>query len=519
MTVDPDWGGLQKRIEGEVVLPGSPDYDAVRKPFVAQFQGVRPQAVVLCESSNDVAETLRLAVRSGLQTATRSGGHCFAGRSSSEGIVIDVTPMGSVSVSDGVATIGAGARLGEVYASLNQRGLTLAAGSCPSVGIAGLTLGGGLGILGRKYGLTSDQLLGAQIVLADGRVVDCDASHDRELFWALRGAGAGNFGVVTSLVFRTHPASPATNFHLTWSFTHAAAVIEAWQEWAPAAPDELFASMLVTASADVERPPTIDLFGSMLGSESDTTELLDKFLARAGADPTSAFHQHMSREETTRYWADLEVTDRDDPGQEETFAARVPLPQVRVLPATPAHGSDQAGAPKPCGRATSRPVPRTGLLPLGRRLQPRPRRRHSFRPSPRAVLTQTRRHRRRRLLERDQSLRPALADRVMEISAALGVRARVSELPRPNPRGLATRLLREELRPVAEGQANLRPGQHLPFPSVPPGHGMNSSRQSRYSAAPDPTRSPRTRSRRGAWKRPTRASPLRLQLTGGNTME
>ena len=199
--------------------------------------------------------------------------------------MIDVTPLDSVSVSGGVATIGAGARLGDVYASLNQRGLTLPAGSCPSVGIAGLTLGGGLGILGRKYGLTSDQLVGAQIVLADGRIVDCDASRDRELFWALRGAGAGNFGVVTSLVFRTRPASPATNFHLTWSFTHAAAVIEAWQDWAPSAPDELYASILVTASADIERPPAIDLLGSLLGSDSDTTELLDKFLARTERGP------------------------------------------------------------------------------------------------------------------------------------------------------------------------------------------------------------------------------------------
>jgi FAD/FMN-containing dehydrogenase len=316
MTLDPDWGGLQKGIAGAVVLPGSPDYDAVRKPFEARFHGVRPQAVVLCESANDVAETLRLAVRSGLRTATRGGGHSCAGRSSSEGIVIDVTPLRSVSVSDGVATIGAGARLGEVYASRNQRGLTLPAGSCPSVGIAGLTLGGGLGILGRKYGLTSDQLLGAQIVLADGRVVDCDASHDGELFWALRGAGAGNFGVVTSLVFRTHPANSATNFRLTWSFTQAAAVIEAWQEWAPVAPDELYASVLVTASADAERPPAIDLLGSMLGSEADTVELLNKFIARTGANPTSAFHKVMSREETVRYWADLEVTDREDTSEE-----------------------------------------------------------------------------------------------------------------------------------------------------------------------------------------------------------
>src|SRR5262245_66395813 len=126
----------------------------------------------------------------GVPTATRSGGHCFEGRSSTEGIVIDVTAMDTVSVSEGVATVGAGARLGDVYDSLNALDLTVPAGSCPSVGIAGLTLGGGLGILGRKFGLTSDHLVAAQVVLADGRIVACDDDHDRELFWAMRGAGS-----------------------------------------------------------------------------------------------------------------------------------------------------------------------------------------------------------------------------------------------------------------------------------------------------------------------------------------
>src|SRR5262249_57055907 len=114
---------------------------------------------------------------------------------------------------------------GQVYDALGERALVIPAGSCPSVGIAGLTLGGGLGILGRKYGLTSDQLVAAQVVLADGRVVECDDDHDQELFWALRGAGSGNFGVVTSLVFRTRAARSATNFHLAWPYSHAAAVI------------------------------------------------------------------------------------------------------------------------------------------------------------------------------------------------------------------------------------------------------------------------------------------------------
>src|SRR5262249_2292022 len=193
------WSALQAVIAGEVILPGARDYNQERKPAIARFHDVYPAAIVRCNTPGDVAEAIAFARLTGAPTAPRRGGHCFAGRSSSEGIVIDVTPMKAVSVSDGIATIGAGARLGEVYESLNAYDLTIAAGSCPSVAIAGLTLGGGLGILGRKYGLTSDQLLGAQVVLADGRIVDCDDDHDRDLFWALRGAGSGNFGVVTSL--------------------------------------------------------------------------------------------------------------------------------------------------------------------------------------------------------------------------------------------------------------------------------------------------------------------------------
>src|SRR5919112_6332768 len=281
----PDWGALQSAIAGNVVLPGSSDYESVRKPAIALFQDVRPKAVVLCRTPTDVSETISFAIRYRLPTATRSGGHCFAGHSSTRGIVIDVSPMRSVSVSDGVATVGPGARLGDVYDSLEEQGLTIPAGCGPSVGIAGLTLGGGLGILGRKYGLTSDQLLAAQVVLADGRVVVCDAHHDRELFWALRGAGGGNFGVVTSLTFNTIPAPDATAFHLLWPHTHAAAVIGVWQAWAPVAPDELAASLLMVASGDVDRPPVVNVFGAMLGTEAETAELLDELVARAGADP------------------------------------------------------------------------------------------------------------------------------------------------------------------------------------------------------------------------------------------
>jgi FAD/FMN-containing dehydrogenase len=315
--VDPDWEALQRAIAGRVVLPGSADYESVRKPFLRQFDHLHPRAVVLCERADDVVEALSLVVGAELRIAARSGGHCFAGRSSSEGVVIDVTPMNAVSVSGDVATIGAGARLGDVYGSLNEHGLTIPAGSCPSVGIVGLTLGGGLGIRGRRYGVTSDRLIGARIVLADGRIVDCDDEHHRELFWALRGAGSGNFGVVTSLVFRTIPASTATNFHLTWAYSDAAAVIEAWQGWAPIAPDELYASLLVRAGDEPEQPPLVDLVGSMLGSEQETGELLDELVVSAGADLTSGFRQHMSFEETTRFWEAPAAADAAEQGESQ----------------------------------------------------------------------------------------------------------------------------------------------------------------------------------------------------------
>lgn len=250
----PDWNALQSEISGDVILPESPDYESARKPAIVRFHDVRPQAVVSCETSADISETISFARRSGLRAATRSGGHCFAGRSSTGGVVIDVSPMRTVSVSDAVATVGAGASLGEIYDALDERDLTIPAGCGPTVGISGLTLGGGLGILGRKHGLTSDHLLSAQIVLADGRVAECDEHHEGNLFWALRGAGGGNFGVVTSLIFKTLPAPEATAFHLLWPHTHAAAVIEAWQAWAPSAPDELAASLLLTAPGNPARP-------------------------------------------------------------------------------------------------------------------------------------------------------------------------------------------------------------------------------------------------------------------------
>ena len=283
----PEFAALEASIEGEVIDPESPGYESVRKPAWAQYESVRPEAVVRCETPADVGESLAVARRLGLEVAARGGGHCFAGRSATQGLVIDLSAMSSVVVSDGIATVGAGARLGEIEERLAADALAIAAGSCPAVGIAGLTLGGGLGILGRTYGLTSDQLVRAQVVLADGRVVECDERREEGLFWALRGAGAGQFGIVTSFAFRTVPAPDMTCFRLRWPLAKAAGLLEVWQSWAPSAPDELAASLLLNLPADLERPPTATVFGASLGAKDATERLLEELVVGAGADPTS----------------------------------------------------------------------------------------------------------------------------------------------------------------------------------------------------------------------------------------
>ncbi len=305
----PDWGTLSAVLDGEIALPGSPIYEHVRTGFNARFDDRRPQAVVRCAGAPDVSETISFLERHRLEHVIRSGGHCFGGRSSTGGVVIDVSPMRSISASGGEVRVGAGVRLGDLYHALDAHGLTIPGGTCPTVGIAGLALGGGLGILGRTYGVTSDRLVAAQIVLADGRVLDCDADHHEDLFWALRGAGTGNFGAVTALTFRTVPAPELTNLHASWPAGEAVAVIDAWQRWAPNAPDELAASLKVTASNHADQPPSVDVYAALGGSEAAALELLEGMVAGAGVDPSSASHRRMSYPDTRRFWAELGVAE------------------------------------------------------------------------------------------------------------------------------------------------------------------------------------------------------------------
>jgi FAD/FMN-containing dehydrogenase len=231
------------------VLTNGAAYENARKPRIARFHDVRPAAIVRCGSAHDVADAIAYAREHSLGIAIRSGGHCFGGRSSTTGLLIDVSRLDEISVDAETVTVGAGARLAQIYDALAPD-RTIAGGCGPTVGIAGLALGGGLGVLGRRYGLTCDQVVGAQLVRADGAIV----AADDELLWALKGAGGGQFGVVTELTLRTVPAPPTTCFHQRFPFEQAAALIDWWQRSAPDAPDATAASLVV-------RPDAVHLFG------------------------------------------------------------------------------------------------------------------------------------------------------------------------------------------------------------------------------------------------------------------
>ena len=152
------------------------------------------------------------------------------------------------------------------------------------------------------------------MALADGRVIDCGPDHDADLFWALRGAGGGKFGVVTRLVFDTVPAPQTTVFHLVWPFAHAAALAGNWQEWAPYAPEDVDATLRLAVGADAELAH-VELIGAVLGSEADAAQRLETYLSRAPVPPASAWSGEMAYPAAKRRLDNLDQHRQSGPGE------------------------------------------------------------------------------------------------------------------------------------------------------------------------------------------------------------
>jgi FAD/FMN-containing dehydrogenase len=324
---------LGSTLDGELLTPGGRRYEDARRPGIARFRDVHPRAVVRCASVRDVVRTVAFARDTGTQVVPRGGGHCLAGRSSTrDGVLLDLSRLGRVSVDwHGRAVIESGVRLGQVYDVLHQHGQTLPLGCGLTVGIAGLTLGGGLGLLGRRHGLTCDSLVSAQVVLADGRLVDCDANREPDLFWALRGAGGGQLGVVTSFVFTTVPEPHPTHFEATWPEANAAEVIAAWQSWAAEAPDDITANLTVTAERG--HPLQVVVAGAAVRDIDATLNLLHQFAALAGHRGELRVRDGMLHSELKRSitMPDAREHDPGASGRSEMFSSALPDTAVAAL--------------------------------------------------------------------------------------------------------------------------------------------------------------------------------------------
>jgi FAD/FMN-containing dehydrogenase len=293
---------LDRSLRGDVIQRGAAGYNAARVLYDTRFDGVKPQAIAFCESLADVQKTVRWARKHHVHIVPRSGGHSYGGYSTTSGVIVDVSRLNAITLTaSGRAAIGAGSKVIDVYSSLAKRGRTVPAGTCATVGFAGLALGGGIGMSARKFGLTSDNLLEATVVLADGRAVVANATEHPDLYWALRGGGGGNFGIVTRLVFRTHPVDEVVTYSLAWPWADAKRVIDAWQKLAPHAPDGLFSVLNVNAAAGSTASPNITSAGQFYGAEDRLRALLQP-LAAAGT-PSRFTTRRRSYLDAQQMWA------------------------------------------------------------------------------------------------------------------------------------------------------------------------------------------------------------------------
>src|SRR5215472_3405206 len=242
---------LRALMQGSVVLRGDDDYPRARKIWNRAVEN-QPALFAVCETTADVQAAVRVASRHGLPLSVRGGGHDWVGRAlRPDGLVIDLSTMRQIIVDphSRVATVAGGASSKDVAAAAGTHGLVAALGNCGAVGMAGLTLGGGYGPLNGLYGLAADNLLGAEVVLADGRRVTTGPDEEPELFWAIRGGG-GNFGVGTSLRIQLHETRHMLAGVIVYPWSEAEAVLPRYAAFAATMPDELGVSVTMTSGPD-----------------------------------------------------------------------------------------------------------------------------------------------------------------------------------------------------------------------------------------------------------------------------
>jgi FAD/FMN-containing dehydrogenase len=240
---------LATQMRGEVVLPEEPEFESARTVWNAAIDR-HPALIARCASPDDVIAAVTFARVQGLAVSVRSGGHSMAGHGTNDGgIVIDLSPMKAIAIDPlrQTARIEAGLTWGEVAQECHPHGLALTSGDASSVGVGGLILGGGIGWMVRKYGLTLDRLRAVEVVTADGQFVRASADEHAELFWGLRGGG-GNFGIATAFEVDVHPAGTVLGGAVFYDAAEAERILQAHVSYTAAAPDELSTEALLMAA-------------------------------------------------------------------------------------------------------------------------------------------------------------------------------------------------------------------------------------------------------------------------------
>jgi FAD/FMN-containing dehydrogenase len=280
--IDPDaLARLRQKLKGQLVLPNDSAYESARRVFYWNPKTERqPLAVVQCRHEEDAVRAVEFARRHELEIAVRSGGHSHLGWGSSNGLVIDLSPLKRITIDADrrVVRAQAGLTSGEVARAAGKQGLVPILGQCPGVGATGVTLGGGLGWLSGLFGASCDHLLSARLVTADDGTLDVDAETDPEFFWGLRGAGA-NFGVTTSFAARLQTVGKVLGGDLYFSVRDARNVLRGFRDIMHEAPDAFQATLNLTPG---ERGVFISLCHA--GDESDADRMVDKL--RSIAKPT-----------------------------------------------------------------------------------------------------------------------------------------------------------------------------------------------------------------------------------------
>ncbi|MCF3105593.1 FAD-binding oxidoreductase [Streptomyces roseoverticillatus] len=292
---DRDWAGLKQLLGGRLYVPGDSPFAALNLPANHLYSHRLPAAIACPRTHEEVLATVEWAGRNVISVVPRSGGHSYAGYSTSDGgLLVHLGGMRDVTVKGTTLTVGAGARHLDVYAALKDTGLLLPGGRCPDVGVSGLVLGGGIGPATRSHGLTCDSLTGTTVVTGDAYTARCDENSNSELFWACRGGAGGNFGINTSFTFDLHPVRKAVAwFDLSWDGKDAAPALKRLAELIadPRHRKDLTCQFGLRTSGETR----VYAQGLFFGSERTLRQLVTPLRPRRSATGTAGIWECMRR--------------------------------------------------------------------------------------------------------------------------------------------------------------------------------------------------------------------------------